>query len=131
MPELEDPDLNDVNVGVGISMLIHQNAQRLFSSEVTNLLRFGLNLTEEQEGPEEPDMNVGIIMVNFALNILEEEMVLQENWKELEISQKKGIFEALLKIDYAKEIEEGGRSSEVVKAVADVAVILENKKQIL
>ena len=117
----KESDENDVNVG---SMVIHNGGRTLLSLVVTDLLKHQLCLTEL----EEPDRT--LFTVNLALFIMEEDKVLEENWKELEFSQKKEVLEALLKIDYVKEIEEGGKSTEVVKAVAEVAAILQTKEHI-
>jgi len=75
------------------------------------------------------DTEKGLLHVNMVLAILGEEKVLEANWGLLISEQKKEVFEILLKLDYEKEIVEGEKSEERIKAIADIsAVICNNNK---
>ena len=128
---LEDDGKNeksDVN-GVSVSTMV-KNGRGLLSLVVTGMLKDQLCLTEPEDISHGHWTDRMLFAINLALFIMEEDKVLEENWKELEFSQKKEVLEALLRIDYVKEIEEGGKSTEAVKAVAEVAAILQTKKHI-
>jgi len=77
------------------------------------------------------DLNTekGLLHVNMVLDILGEETVLEENWEKLISEQKKEVFEILLKLDYEKEIVEGNKSEERIKAIADISAIICNNNK--
>ena len=77
------------------------------------------------------DLNTekGLLHVNMVLDILGEEQVLEENWGQLISEQKKEVFEILLKLDYEKEIVEGIKSEERIKAIADISAIIFNNNK--
>ena len=70
----------------------------------------------------------GLWFLNKALDFLGEDKLLDETWWQLSLSQKKEVFEILLKVDFVNEIEQEGKSDERVKAIADIATIIGAKK---
>ena len=69
-----------------------------------------------------------LLFCNKALDSLEEDKLMAESWWQLSTSQKKEVFEKLLKVDFVKEFEQEGKSEERVKAVADITTIIGAKK---
>ena len=70
----------------------------------------------------------GLEHLNVVLDHLGEEKVVDANWWQLSSGQKKQVFETLLSVDFVKEFEQGGKSDERVKAIADIATIIGAKK---
>ena len=66
----------------------------------------------------------GLEHLNVVLDHLGEEKVVDGNWWQLSSGQKKEVFETLLSVDFVKEFEQGGKSEERVKAMADLNIIV-------
>ena len=66
----------------------------------------------------------GLEHLNVVLDFLGEEKGEDENWQQLSSGQKKEVFETLLSVDFVKEFEQGGKSEERVKAMADLNTIV-------
>ena len=103
---------------------------------------YHMSETDTDELPElDPDATLAILQrifdddletekgfygINFALDVLLEDYMLDENyWMHLSLEKKKEVFEILLKIDYGEMFEDTEETSESTeKAVAKISEII-------